>query len=73
MLHVTVLLSYLTKHSKYISNTDVPSDSISFHENIDESYMGKQTNSKMVSWEMKWVMENILLSLTNPSELMWVC
>ena len=36
MLHVTVLLSYLAKYSKYISNTDVPSDSIGFRENIDE-------------------------------------
>ena len=54
-LHVTVLLSYFTIYSKYISNTDVPSDSIGFHENIDELYMSKQTNSKMVSWEMKWV------------------
>ena len=49
MLHVTVWLSYLTKYSKYISNTDVPSGSIGFRENIDESYMSKQTNSKMIS------------------------
>ena len=36
MLRVTVLLSYLTIYSKYISNTDVPSDFIGFRENINE-------------------------------------
>ena len=57
---------------KYISNTKVPLASIGFHGNMNESYMSKQTSSKTVSWEMKWVMRKYLTKLMNPLDLVWV-